>query len=480
MDPILFWNNVANDANRVAHTAKAAADAGATGPCGSSRAYAIVHLAMHDTYFSIDKMMNYTTWLEDVPAVPVGADVDAAVAGAAVATLSALYPSQVSNFTVRLGEAGVATGGPGAESYAFGQAIAAKVIAARAGDPSLSGAGHSSSNDPGRHRHDPDADAASHGYHAPFYGAKSRCFAVAERYKLDEPYELASAEYLAALQEVRAKGIKPELTGTLPAGADPRTPTETAIGLFWAYDGALELGTPPRLYNQIVRTVAEHRGNDVAQNARLFALVNVAMGDAGILAWDDKYDYDLWRPVVGIREHDPSLGPAATPGGALDDDADTGWLPLGAPKTNETGKKNFTPPFPAYPSGHATFGAAALQSVRLFYDEACGYQPDNLIDGVGFVSEELNGVSRDNQGATRPYHERSFPDGGLWQMIEENGRSRVYLGVHWVFDAFAVNAEGQMDLEQNIGGVRLGLDIANDIATNHLPSASQAAGPRTP
>jgi hypothetical protein len=40
--------------------------------------------------------------------------------------------------------------------------------------------------------------------------------------------------------------------------------------------------------------------------------------------------------------------------------------------------------------------------------------------------------------------------------------------VHWVFDAFAVNEAGEIDLTQNVGGVRLGLDIANDITTNDI------------
>jgi vanadium chloroperoxidase len=64
-------------------------------------------------------------------------------------------------------------------------------------------------------------------------------------------------------------------------------------------------------------------------------------------------------------------------------------------------------------------------------------------------------------------------------MIEENARSRIFLGAHWVFDAFAVNAAGDIDLTQNVGGVRLGLDIANDITANGLKAAN-AAGPRLP
>jgi hypothetical protein len=93
--------------------------------------------------------------------------------------------------------------------------------------------------------------------------------------------------------------------------------------------------------------------------------------------------------------------------------------------------------------------------------------PDTLFNGLDFVSDELNGISRDNKGTVRPRHVRDFPD-GLWQMIEENGRSRVYLGVHWVFDAFAVKAGNKPDLTRQvggnfIGGVPLGLQIAEDV-----------------
>src|SRR5215217_3158631 len=114
-------------------------------------------------------------------------------------------------------------------------------------------------------------------------------------------------------------------------------------------------------------------------------LVNVAMADAGILAWDQKYIHDLWRPVVGIREHDVSMGPTGVGNNDIDDDCHVLWLPFGAPKTNEL-KKNFTPPFPACPSGHATFGAAAFHMTRLFYSIPVGDRnPDTLFNGLEFV-----------------------------------------------------------------------------------------------
>lgn len=472
MDPIFYWNEVVNEADRTTHTTGAPAEAGSRGPCGSSRAYAIVHLAMHDAYFGINQ--KYDLYLDGLPTPQPGASADAAVAAAAHATLIALYPAQKAFFDARLAAAGLPGGQPESDGRVFGLAVAEAILALRRNDPGLGSTGYVPS--PARMRHRQDPDNPDQGFYAPFYGARSRNFAVTTRHHLDEPPQLGSAEYGRAFRQVRSKGIAPQLIGTLPADLLPsRTPTETLIGLFWAYDGARGLGTPPRLYNQIIRRIADGQGNDVAANARLFALVNAAMADAGILAWDDKYIYDVWRPVVGIREHDPSTGPGAVGGSVLDADADPGWLPLGSPSTNNVGRKNFTPPFPAYPSGHATFGAAAFQTVRRFYGQD-GYCSDDLVEDLKFVSEELNGISVDNTGTVRPRHTRRFP-GGVWQMIEENSRSRIFQGVHWVFDGFAVNEKDEIDLTQNIGGVRLGIDIANNIANNGLKAAA-AAGPR--
>ncbi len=473
MDPIRYWNRVALEADRTAHTTPHDSERGSRGPIGSSRALAIVHLAMHDAYFSIHTAP-HGTYLTSSPLAPAGASAASAVAAAAHATLSRLYPSQKAALDVAHNGAGLS--GPGlAAGHAHGLAVGQALLDARNADPDGGDDGYAASIS--RHAHRPDPVNPAQGYHAPRYGARAGCFAVTSRHTLDAPPRSGDLPYEDALDEVRGKGIAPEAMGALPGAYPRRTAAETLVGLFWAYDGAKGLGTPPRLYNQIVRRIAADQGNTVEQNARLFALVNTAMGDAGILAWDDKFRHDFWRPVVGIREHDTSMGSTGVAATALDDDCDPFWLPLGAPRSNEPGADNFTPPFPAYPSGHATFGAAALQVTRRFYGVSAD-GPDTLADGLGFVSEELNGVTVDTHGVVRPRHVRAFPD-GLWQMIEENGRSRVYLGVHWVFDAFAVDSTGAMDLTQNIGGVRLGLDVANDLWTSGLVAAN-AAQPRLP
>lgn len=471
MDPILYWNAVALEAERTTHTTQAPEEAGARGPAGASRAAAMVHLAMHDAYFGLNP--DCAPYLgHALPKAPAGADTGSAVAAAAHAVLSALYPAQRAYFDAQHVAAGLPGGSKGDAGHTFGQAVASALLALRAGDPDLTESGHASSGAPQHHRPDPDNPAQ--GYYAPFYGHRSHLFAATARYQIDAPPQPGSALYDQAIRQVRAKGIAPQLTGTLPQELLPaRTAAETVTGVFWSYDGTSGLGTPVRLYNQLTRDVATARGNDTAANARLFALVNAALADAGILCWTEKYRHDLWRPVVAIRA--TAQQAAAGDGcGAQDLGGDPGWLPMGAQASNSTGKKNFTPPFPSYPSGHATFGSAAFQTIRHFYRQG-NRGPDTLAEGLEFVSDELNGTTTDNNGAVRPRIPRTFP-GGLWQMIEENGRSRVYLGVHWVYDAFAIDDADQVDLGQNIGGVPLGLAIADDIAAHGL-KASAAAGP---
>jgi len=482
-DPILFWNDVALEANRVSHTNGANEQ---VGPPLSARALAIVHLAMYDAYVGIvgasSGLMPYLPTLP-APVLAPGEDISmaavAAVSSAAYTTLGELFPSQKAFFDLILNGVGTLSDG----GTSFGTAVAQAILLDRNTDPGVSDTGYKAGKNRGEHRVDPDNP--NQGFHAPFYGENIRSFAITARHVLLAP-PLDDAEYASALNEVYARGIATELMGTLPDGTPKRTTDETVRGIFWAYDGAAKLGTPPRFFNQIVHQIAVAQGNSISENAQLFALINVAMADAGILAWEQKYIHKFWRPILGIREHDQSTGPGATLGNnPVDAHCDTGWLPLGAPKTNGTGK-NFTPPFPAYPSGHATFGAAALHVTRLFFKhkkstgmtamQVANLPADQIFDDpsllhLNVVSEELNGVNQDNHGTVRPRHIREFDD-GLWAMIKENGRSRVDLGVHWVFDAFAVDASGEPDLTRNVGGVPLGVAIAKDIFANGMTRSS--------
>lgn len=489
MDSILFWNAAALEANRISHSDPDKREQ--NGPTLSSRALAIVHLAMYDAYAGvINDSTNFPRYFS-APGLPApGASVKDAVAGAAFTTLAALFKTQCDFF-----EAQLACFNPSDPSFAFGEAVGNAILKDRENDPGAGDCGYMASLERGKHR--PDPDNPGQGFHAPFYGANSKLFAATTRHDLDDP-PLDNPEYLRAFRQVRARGIMTELLATLPANlftdARKRNALQTTIGIYWAYDGANRLGTPPRQYNQIIRILAASKNNSEGDNARLFAFVNAAMGDAGILAWEQKYFHDFWRPVVGIREHDKSFGPMAKNTDAnnkIDADADPFWLPLGAPSTNSM-MKNVTPNFPAYPSGHATFGAAAFHITRLFYGiPANNKSADNLFNNLSFVSDELNGGNRNNRGTVRPRHVRDFPD-GLWGMILENARSRIYLGVHWIFDAFKArkNASDPNDFAteepvftatgMRIGGVPLGLTIAEDIfGVNGKAPAKSTQGPQS-
>ncbi len=210
-----------------------------------------------------------------------------------------------------------------------------------------------------------------------------------------------------------------------------RTEDQTEAGIYWAYDGTPSLCAPPRLYNQIATTVTRHV-TDVSQVARLYALINVAMADAGVAIWESKYHYKFWRPVAGIRESDPGSGPSGLGDSNPATQGDPNYSPLGAPASNLTGP-NFTPPFPAYPSGHAGFGGSLFQILRnLFGTDRVTFT---------FVSDELNGVTVDNEGNVRPLRPRTFAS--FSQAEEENGQSRIYLGIHWSFDKTKGIAQGR-------------------------------------
>jgi vanadium chloroperoxidase len=353
-------------------------------------------------------------------------------------------------------------------------------------------------------------------YHAPFYGMTAKRIAVqytadgttsglpTEHIIADPPVGFGVndiSEYEDAIRDIKRMGGATELNGTL------RRPGQHATGVFWAYDGSNLIGSPPRLYNQVLRKVAwdkkPGRATDDSTNAdfvRLFALANATMGDAAIFAWQEKYCFEFWRPLSGVREDFGPLG-------------DPFWLTLGAPSTDTPGIP-FKPPFPSYPSGHATIGGAFFQAMRLYYRrrDNLTFEPDEP-DSIAFelVSDELNGINRDlrqpydpntpitdQPGTVRTRVPRCFPS--LWAAMFDNAISRIFLGVHWRFDAFAArdvlipaakDGDGPYAVEPDgttaykqpemiryqtlgprmdrpgqmfpIGGVPLGIEIANDV-----------------
>ncbi|GAB3406023.1 phosphatase PAP2 family protein [Massilia agilis] len=448
---VIYWNNALIRAVELDHVPAAPGEnrvAGQhAGPTHSSRAMAMVQLAVFDAINAIEQ--KYPSYA-GVPRAPSDTSPDAAVAQAAHDTLAALWTAQRARFDKWLADdlAAIPNGRAKYNGIAVGRQAAAAVLALRAGDGADNtdrtvGVDYFPSNAPGHWRPDPVsmstvALGVTWGQVRPFVVPSVGQFQV------PPPPALTSAQYTSAFNLVKRLGGDGKVTPTA------RTREQTVTGIFWSYDGSPWIGTPPCIYNRIVVEIARKRTRDPVELARLLALVNAAMADAGIAAWNDKWHYDFWRPVTGIREADEGTGPTGLGDGNPATRGDPGWTPLGAQATN-TRRPDFTPPFPAYPSGHASFGGAMFQMLRRFYGT------DRI--AFSFLSDEWNGVSRDNQGWVRPRIVRSYAS--LSQAELENGYSRIYLGVHWQF---------------NLEGIEQGNAIADYVFEHGLVAANQAAG----
>lgn len=399
------------------------------GPARTARALGMVHIAIFEAVNAVEP--RYGSYLR-IRAPPGPASERVAIAEAAHDVLASLFTAQGERLAAWLAQDLEAEpDGPARDAgVELGRHVAATLLALRAGDGSeheepIVGEGYPLHRWPGKWRPDPVSGnlvalGARWGNVRPF------AMYAAHQFRAPPPPPLTSAAYAAAFLEVKRFGGDGVLTPT------ERSDDQTLAAKFWGYDGTPHLGAPPRLYNLIALRIAEQMGTvDAAPLARLLALVNVSMADTAIATWESKYRFAFWRPVTGVREGDPGAGPLGKGDWNPLTDGDPGFTPLGAPATYLAGPA-FTPPFPAYPSGHASFGAALFQTLRNVYGT----------DAIPFtfVSEELDGEAHD-AGGTRPRAPRHFES--LSQAEEENGQSRIWLGVHWEFDKTAGIAQGR-------------------------------------
>jgi hypothetical protein len=458
LDRLLEWHSVMLDANALDHTAASGFAGDQQGPTRNSRAFAIIQIAVYDAVNSFS--LKYQPFSRGLRRAPAGASVDAAIAQAAYTALSAMYPRQQARLDVLFQSdlSAIGNSGASAQSVAAGRAVglaaANAILNARAADgagpagtPTAVpfGAGGAVADgttnvygDPinggqiGQGRWAPDRGPADDGVVA---GVRDAALGASwgavtpfvlrsgNQFRIPNYPAPGSPRFRAAYRDVFINGGE-DITGVVGTN---NTAAKQFIGNYWGYDGAPLLGTPPRLYNQIAVVVANTRNlKDLDDYSRLLALVNVTMGDSGIAAWDSKYFHNYQRPGNGIRDAADDGDPTTEP---LDS-----WRPFGASVINETVPERFTPPFPAYPSGHATFGAAMAQSLTSVFGNNVRFT---------FVSDEYNGVGFDPiNGGLSVNNIRPFVPVRYRSLLEaqaENGRSRVFNGVHWEPD----DTEGQ-------------------------------------
>jgi hypothetical protein len=417
-DAVLRWNAVGIEASRIDHGVGFPTQE--FGPTRQTRALAIEQVAMYDAVCAIDG--TYQSYLPTIAADP-GASLDAAIAQAGHDTLVVLYSNQQAMIDQALAEdlAAIPDGPAKTNGIAVGQQAASQVLAARQGDGSQKDAvgqpvDYTYGQQPGQWRPDPLHPNVTP--LTPDWGSVTPfVLQSGAQFRAPPPPALDSPEYTSAFNEVKTMG------GTSPLSPTMRSDEQTDAGLFWGYDAQPGLCAPARFYYQIAQTIAKQQGNTEVENARLFMLVGVAMADAAITVWDTKYFYNFWRPITAIREADAGTGPSGLGDGNPNTIGDPNWTPLGAPADNNNGT-NFTPPFPGYTSGHAGIGGAMFHMLADFYGT------DNISFTV--VSDEFNTITVDQNGQPRPLKPRSFTS--FSQAAEENGESRIYLGIHFNFD----------------------------------------------
>jgi hypothetical protein len=369
-------------------------------PPRAARNLAMLHAAMYDAVNAIAR--THEPYFVEL-AAPAGASPVAAAAAAAHRVASQLYqePDERAVFDAALAEAlaTVPDGPAETQGLELGRQVADAILVWRSADGAGASVPYTPGSEPG------DWNRTFPDFLPPLLPqwANVTPFAMSSpsQFRPAAPPSLDSAAYAADVDEVMRLG---GLTST------ERTAEQTEIALFWADGGGT--ATPPGHWNQIAADVALARGTTLAENARLFALLNVALADAGIASWDAKYAYNLWRPIDAIRR------------GETDGNDQTGADPVWTPLLR-------TPPFPTYTSGHSTFSGAADAVLSDFFgpDVEFATQSDNH---SGFSQRPL----AESQVATRRF--TSFT-----QAAEEAGRSRIYGGIHFEFDSAAGLAAGR-------------------------------------
>ncbi len=348
-DVVTDWNQTA--------LATQAAIPGAIRTPPAARALAMVHLAIFDSVNAIDR--RFTPYAAGALADP-SASPEAAAAASAHAVLVNLYPSRQAELDAAYATslASIADGIAKTEGISVGESVAAVIIALRSSDGSAVTLPYTVPPGPGIYQPDPAALFVAWGKVTPF-ALKS-----GSQFRAEGPPALSGDEYAADYNEVQSVGALNSAT---------RTPDQTEAALFWVENIQIA-------FNRIARIAAATRQTSLSDNARLFALLNLAGADTTIAVMDTKYIYNFWRPREAIHAGDTD------------------------------GNENTIADPTDYVSQHAAYGAAAARVLASFFGT----------DDLSFTIT----TSTAPGGVFRSY--ASFS-----QAAEENLNSRVWLGAHF-------------------------------------------------
>lgn len=369
-DAILEWNEQMLDAIRLSRTP----------PPQASYALAVYHAAIYDAVNGIER--THQPYLVSETA-PEGASVEAAAAEAARVTFLSSMGQKANPRpfldAYKAALAKIPDGAAKADGIAWGKTVAEQILAARENDGTTRMVEPVIGDKPGIWRPTPPLFRAPTD---PHWGmVKPFTMKSGDQFRPVPPPALDSKEFADAVNEVRALGGRE---------SSQRSEYETNSTIFWSDD--LGTATPPGHWNVVAGDLARERGLSLQENARLFALLNLAAADAGIACWEAKYHYNFWRPENAIREAETCENPWLEP--------DPNFIPLMA-----------SPTFPDYPSGHSTFSRACTQVLTRFF-------------GTNEIT--FSTVSEGFPGDLRTFHSFS-------EAAKEVGRSRIFGGIHYNF-----------------------------------------------
>ena len=316
-DAVTDWNS---------HGATAVV-AGGRGP-GGYIDLAYMHVAVYDAVNAIDG--RYTVFAVSPTNVPVGASKDAAAVAAAYTVLRTLFPAQQVTLDARYAAslATIPDGQAKTDGIAVGIETALLFLASRVGDGRDAPVMYTPGSGPGAWI--PTSPAPP----AVVYLSQMRPFAMAtaSQFRADGPPALTSEQYTADFNEIKRLGC---------LNCPERTEEQRIIGLFYTDVG-------PAQTARGFRQLALDHPMGIADNARLFAMLYVALGDATIACVESKYYFGFWRPITAVRNADTDGNP--------DTVADPAWVPLAA-----------TPNHPDYVSGHSAQWGSFSETIRQFF-----------------------------------------------------------------------------------------------------------------
>src|SRR5580704_1835064 len=358
-DVITDWNQTAIAAMKAANVVG--------NPC--TRNMAIMHVAMSDAVNTVQS--KYTIYAAAGPANP-SASAEAAAAGAAQRVLLQQLPGQKALIEQAFVETTKAIPeGPARQAgITIGEKCAAAILADRAADGTNVPDAYRPLTSPGTWI------PTTPPLFAEYARAKPWVMKSADQVRPPPPPDLKSEHYAHDYNETKEMGA---------AKSIKRTANQTDAVKFWT-----QLNFGPA-WQEVARQLSAEKKLPLADNARLFALLNMGIANTFITDWDAKFTYNFWRPVTAIRNGDQD-GNDAT-------ERDASWTSF-----------NANPMHPEYPSQAGIIAGVAIGVLEAVF----GPKPATAVVVTDLMDSKLQ----------RRY-------GNAQQVADETMEVRIWGGIHF-------------------------------------------------